>query len=276
MDESPFYDRNKLYEEVWAEAVDKVGKAPKRPSLPPMKDPPRIYRQGGTEKQFNQAETPEEPQRLCPEVFREAERLVEAQYQGERRNISFAVVMEKRVPFRLREQTKRREPTKEEKAKTSYLRYVDEPTGWFTFQLTDHRSGFWRSQWRDTKTRRLEDYLNDTIAAMIMDAAHQIEWQAAVEQRNKEYENAEARRRRERFEQLKEVARERKLGVGSHGQSPWRVGESYAPPTCSPGLVFQADYRRSEEATLPRLASMARSHGHSTGGRRELCSPDLQ
>ncbi|MFO8065034.1 MAG: hypothetical protein R6V29_10465 [Spirochaetia bacterium] len=52
-----------------------------------------------------------------------------------------------------------------------------------------------RSQWRDTKTRRLEDYLNDIIAAMIMDAAYQIEWQAAVEQRKKEHENAEARRR---------------------------------------------------------------------------------
>ena len=76
MNESPFYDRNKLYEEVWAEAVDKVakrygvsgvalaktcrklkvplpgrgywakykvGKAPKWPPLPSMKDPPRIY-----------------------------------------------------------------------------------------------------------------------------------------------------------------------------------------------------------------------------------------
>jgi len=49
---------------------------------------------------------------------------------------------------------------------------------------------------------------------MIMDAAYEIERQAAVEQRKKEYENAEARRRRERFEQLKEVTRERKLGVG--------------------------------------------------------------
>lgn len=139
---------------------------------------------------------------------------VEAEYQGQRRNTSFAVIMERRVPFRIREQTKRREPTQEEKAKTSYLRYVDEPTGWFTFQLTDHRSGSRRSQWRDTKTRGLEDYLNDIIAAMIMDAAHQIEWQAAVEQRKKEYENAEVRRRRERFEQLKEVARERNLEVG--------------------------------------------------------------
>lgn len=79
--------------------------------------------------------------------------------------------------------------------------------------MTSHSSSR-RSQWRDTKTRRLEDYLNDIIAAMIMDAAYQIEWQAAVEQRKKEHENAEARRRRERFEQLKEVARERKLEVG--------------------------------------------------------------
>lgn len=104
MNESPFYDRNKLYEEVWAEAVDKVakrygvpgvalaktcrklkvplpgrghwakhkvGKAPKRPPLPSMKAPPRIYRQGGSEKQPNQEETPEEPQRLRPDVFRE-------------------------------------------------------------------------------------------------------------------------------------------------------------------------------------------------------------
>lgn len=346
MNESRFYDRNKLYDEVWNEAVDKVakrygvsgvalaktcrklkvplpgrgywakhkvGKAPKRPPLPSMKDPPRIYRQGRAEKQSNQAETPEEPRRLRPEVFRDAKRLVEeeklpesritvpstmdsyhpmveiltprrrkkrqaiterwhyylrqpnetvpgllnvevsdehfdraarimsafieamesrgytveAEYQGQRRNTSFAVIMEKRVPFRLREHTKRREPTKEEKAKTSYLRYVDEPTGWFTFQLTDHHSSSPRSQWRDTKTRRLEDYLNDIIAAMIMDAVYQIEWQAAVEQRKKEYENAEARRRRERFEQLKEVARERKLELRMERWEHFRRRRAY-------------------------------------------------
>ncbi|MEX2445642.1 MAG: hypothetical protein WD492_18730 [Alkalispirochaeta sp.] len=360
MDESRFYDRNKLYEEVWSEAVDKVakrygvsgvalaktcrklkvplpgrgywakhkvGKAPKRPSLPPMKDPPRIYRQGGTEKQSNQAETPEEPNRLRQEVFRDAKRLVEgeklpenrvtvpatmdsyhpmveiltprkkkkrqaitekwhyylrdpnetvpgllnvevsdehfdraarimsafieamesrgfnveAEYQGQRRNTSFAVVMEKRVPFRLREQTKRREPTKEEKAKTSYLRYVDEPTGWFTFQLTDHHSSIRRSQWRDTKTRRLEDYLNDIIAAMIMDAAYQIEWQAAVEQRKKEYENVEARRRRERFEQLKEVARESKLEASMERWELFQRRRAYVY-----GVKAEADCRRDQ------------------------------
>lgn len=139
---------------------------------------------------------------------------VEARCQGQRRNTSFAVVMEKRVPFRLREQTKRREPTKEEKVKTSYLRYVDEPTGWFTFQLTDHHSRNRRSQWRDTKTRRLEDYLNDIIAAMIMDAAYQIEWQEAsmerweLFQRRRAYVHgvkAEAARRRDQGEDTSET-----------------------------------------------------------------------
>lgn len=330
MNESPFYDRNKLYEEVWAEAVDhvakrcgvsgvalaktcwklrvplpgrgywakhKVGKAPKRPSLPAMKDPPRIYRQGSPARKPEQADEPEEPERLRPDVFRDARRLVdeekltenhisvpktvdsyhpmvellsakaekkrkaiikrwrdytrdpkeivggllrmsvgdehfdraarimtalivalesrgyvvEAEYQEHRGNRAFVTIMDQEVPFRLREPYKRREPTKEEKAHDSYLRYVDEPSGRLEFELTEHTSGGRRSKWRDTKTRRLEDYLNDIIAAMIMDAAYQIKWQAAVEQRKKEYENAESRRRRERFEQLKEVARERKL-----------------------------------------------------------------
>ncbi|MFW5797111.1 MAG: hypothetical protein ACOCXE_01250, partial [Spirochaetota bacterium] len=140
--------------------------------------------------------------------------VVAAEYREYRGNRSFVTIMEQEIPFRLREPSKRREPTKEEKARVSYLRYVDEPSGYLEFELTEHTSGGRRSKWRDTKTRRLEDYLNDIIAAMIMDAAYQIEWQAAVEQRKKEYENAEARRRRERFEQLKEVARERKLEAG--------------------------------------------------------------
>jgi len=330
MNESRFYDRNKLYEEVWAEAVDKVakrygvsgvalaktcrklkvplpgrgywakhkvGKAPKRPPLPSMKEPPRIHRHRVTARKPDTAKEQEEPDRLRPDVFREAKRLVgeeklpenritvpstmdsyhpmvellspraekkrkaivrkwrdytrdpkeavdgllrmsvgaehfdgaarimtalievlesrgyvvEADYKEYHGNRSFATIMGQEIPFRLREPSKRREPTKEEKARVSYLRYVDEPSGYLEFELTDHTSGGRRSKWRDTKTRRLEDYLNDIIAAMIMDAAYQIEWQAGVEQRKKEYENAEARRRRERFEQLKEVARERKL-----------------------------------------------------------------
>ncbi len=332
MDESLFYDRNKLYEEVWTEAVDKVakrygvsgvalaktcrklkvplpgrgywakhkvGKAPKRPPLPSMKHSPRIYRQRSPAQKPRHVAEPEEPARLCPDVFRDAKRLVdeekssenrisvsttmdayhpmvellsprsekkrkaiikkwrdysrdrkeavdgllcmsvgtehfdraarimtaliealesrgyvvEADYKEYRGNRSFVTIMGQEIPFRLREPSKRREPTKEEKARVSYLRYVDEPSGYLEFELTDHTSGGRRSKWRDTKTRRLEDYLNDIIAAMIMDAAYQIEWQAGVEQRKKEYENAEARRRRERFEQLKEVAQERKLEV---------------------------------------------------------------
>lgn len=47
---------------------------------------------------------------------------VEAEYRRHRENTSFAVVMEKRVPFRLREQRKRRELMKEEKAESGYLR----------------------------------------------------------------------------------------------------------------------------------------------------------
>jgi len=50
-----------------------------------MKDPPRIYRQGGTGKQSNQAETQEEPKRLRPEVFRDAKRLVEEEKLPENR-----------------------------------------------------------------------------------------------------------------------------------------------------------------------------------------------
>lgn len=330
MNESPFYDRNTLYEEVWAEAVDtvakrygvsgvalaktcrklkvplpgrgywakhKVGKAPKRPPLPSMKDPPRIYRQRVPAQKPDDSEKSAEPERLLPDVFREAKRLgdeeklpenrisvpstvdayhpmvemlspgaekkrraltrkwrdytrdrkevvcgflrmsvgdehfdraarimtaliealecrgyaVEAEYQDYRGNRSFVTIMEQKVPFRLREPSKRREPTKEEKARDSYLRYVDEPSGYLEFELTEHYSGGRRSKWRDTKTRRLEDSLNDIIAAMIIDAADQIERHAAVEQHKKEYEKAEAHRRRERFEQLKEVARERNL-----------------------------------------------------------------
>ena len=333
MNESPFYDRNKLYEEVRAEAVDKVAKrygvsgvalaktcrklkvplpgrgywakhkvakAPKRPPLPSMKDSPRIYRHRVPARKPDNTEKPEEPERLCPDVFREAKRLVDeeklpenrisvpstmdryhpmvemlspraekkrraiirkwrdytrdpkesvdgllgmsvgdehfdraarimtvliealesrgyvvgAEYKEYRGNRSFVTILEQEIPVRLREPSKRREPTKEEKARDSYLRYVDEPSGYLEFELTGHTSGGRRSKWRDTKTRRLENYLNDIIAAMIMNAAYEIERQAAVKQRKKEDENAEARRRRERFEQLKEVTRERKLGVG--------------------------------------------------------------
>lgn len=330
MNESAFYDRNKLFEEIWSDPVDKVakrygvsgvalaktcrklkvplpgrgywakhkvGKAPKRTPLPPMENPPRIYLQRHPVQQPCQAAASKEPEPLRPDIFREATRLVdeeklpdnrvtvpatmgsyhpmveiltprmkkkrqvitdewrynmrdpkqtvpglldievseaqfdraarimstfidalesrgytvEAEYQGYRRNSSFAVVMEQRVRFRLREHLKRREPTKEEKAETSYLRHVEEPTGELTFQLTDHSLSGSRSRWRDTKTRSLENHLNEIIAAIIMDAAHQIERNAKAERREKEQEDAETRRRRERFEQLKEVARLRKL-----------------------------------------------------------------
>lgn len=330
MDESRFYDRNTLYEEVWTEAVDKVSKrygvsgvalaktcrklniplpgrgywarhavgtAPKRSLLPPMKDPPRIFRQRGMNKQPEQAQTPNEPERFRPDVFREAKWLVEAEklpenritvpgtmesyhplveiltprgkrkrqaitekwhsygrdankavpglidvdvsddhfdraarimsafieamesrgytveaeHQQYRGNTSFAVIMEQRVPFKLREKTRRRAPTSEEQARTSYRDDIYEPTGEFVFQLTHHHSSGSRSQWRDTRTRRMEAYLNEIISAMITDATYQLESQAAAEKHKQEYETAEAHRSRERFEQLKVVVRERKL-----------------------------------------------------------------
>ena len=257
MDESRFYDRNKLYEEVCVEAVDrvakrygvsgvalaktcrnlkvplpgrgywakhKVGKAPKRLPLPSMKEPPRICRQRIPARKPDNTEDPKEPKRLRPDVFRDAKRLVDeeklpenrisvpdmmdtyhpmvellsakaekkrkaiikkwrdytrdpkevvdgllrmsvrdehfdraarimtaligalesrgyavaAEYREYRGNRSFVTIMEQEIPFRLREPSKRREPTKEEKARVSYLRYVDEPSGYLEFELTEH------------------------------------------------------------------------------------------------------------------------------------------
>ncbi|MFP4067295.1 MAG: hypothetical protein ACLFS5_07290, partial [Spirochaetaceae bacterium] len=118
MEESRFYDRNKLYEEVWSEAVEKVakrygvsgvalaktcrklkvplpgrgywakhqvGKAPKRPPLPSMKDPPRIYRQRIPARRRDNTEEPKEPERLRPDVFRDAKRLVDEEKLPENR-----------------------------------------------------------------------------------------------------------------------------------------------------------------------------------------------
>ncbi|TVR72095.1 MAG: hypothetical protein EA427_03630 [Spirochaetaceae bacterium] len=79
-------------------ARHKVGKAAKRPPLPPMKDPPRIFRQGETEKKSNQTEPPEEPQRLRPEVFREANRLVEDEKLPEKR-ITVPAIMDSYHPI---------------------------------------------------------------------------------------------------------------------------------------------------------------------------------
>lgn len=116
MDVERYYDRKRLYEEVWAEPVETVagrygvsgvalaktcrrlqvplpgrgywakrahGKEPTRPELPELKNPPRIERRPAKRRV---GETTH-PERLRPEVFDAAQKLVHAEQSPENRII---------------------------------------------------------------------------------------------------------------------------------------------------------------------------------------------
>ncbi len=330
MDDSNYYDRNKLYEEVWEEAVEKVarrygvsgvalaktcrklsvplpgrgywakkqyGKAPRRPPLPKMDDPPRIRRYSSPQPEEEEDEEDHRVHLLRPEVFEQAEKLAQAEKEAKNRisvlgqdealhpmvqiltsrqkkkreafcqewyrepynskkimdgllaleasddqrdracrilsalvtaleNRGYAVkseysrwsggrsyvrILDQQIGFRLRERYKRRDVTKEEKAQNSYLRYVDEPSGMLVFEITNGHGSGRRRTWRDSKTRVLENLLNDIVAEMILHAAHMVENHAQAEKRRQEWEREEAIRRRRRYEDLKEEVRVRRL-----------------------------------------------------------------
>lgn len=69
-----------------------------QPPLPSMKDHPRIYRQRAPVREPVGTEKPEEPERLRPDVFRVAKRLVDEEKLPENR-ISVASTMDAYHPM---------------------------------------------------------------------------------------------------------------------------------------------------------------------------------
>lgn len=352
-----YYDREKLYQEVWEEAVEKVaerygvsgvaiaktcrklnvplpgrgywakhrvGKAPKRPPLPEMDNPPKILRQSSrkTAAASVKAEQQPEPERLRPDVYEMTERLaraellpentiavpetvgklhplvealhpkhmkrktgastpwyrysdkprqghlsmqvdderfdraarimttfltaleargyaVKVEYTRYDRNETSVSVLGHRIRFRLRQQRKRRKLRAGEDG-ASYRTYMDEPTDILVFMLPSLEYTDLKDTWRDSKTKKLEDQLNEIIATMLRYAAYEEELHARLQKEEEERAVREAEERREEYRDLREEARKWKLREEAARWQEFRRLQDYLQ-----AVVAERDTRRS-------------------------------
>ncbi len=232
--ESPYYDRDTLYREVWEEPMIHVAKrygvsnvaltktckklrVPKpelgywakkvhgheveKPPLPEFSDPPKILRRRAKTKDKSAAEPAEE--RLAPEAFQQAMcdafslRGIDI-LKGEEKHYAVPSpkirIMEVDLEFRLFEPA-RRILKSDSESRSTYKQYDYVPTGELLFELdgSSCRSEY-RTRWRDTKKRRLENQLNEIMKGLYTAAAWHYEWNAQAKKREAEWAIEEAKR----------------------------------------------------------------------------------
>jgi hypothetical protein len=141
----------------------------------------------------------------------------------ENRRYSLVTVLGEKIPFGVRERLKRvaNPPPKKVKNRfgewdTPYYRKFEEvPSGELAIALRSPGYGHIALEWRDGKTQRVEDLLNDFMVAVIRCAENEKEEERQRIVRQREYEERSARqeaerrrveRERARFNELKEYA----------------------------------------------------------------------
>jgi hypothetical protein len=129
-----------------------------------------------------------------------------------------AVVLGQRLAFGVREGTKRRENPPPQKQRVNgqwiipyYQRYTFEPSGELTLFVRNWGGhGHFRT-WKDGKHRRIEEYLNEFMVALVERAEDQRALEARWERDRQERAVAEQRRYEEQQRREREVERVREL-----------------------------------------------------------------
>jgi hypothetical protein len=89
-----------------------------------------------------------------------------------------------------------------------WKRYRHEPTGLLTLDITDYVASAPRHTWSDGKRRKLEEMLPEFIDGLAAAAKARIEWKLELEERDRQWKEAE--KRRKELEHRKKLERGRR------------------------------------------------------------------